>query len=98
MAVLGAAHVPGVKTEIFKEQDIEKIEKIPPKSLSSKLVSWILPVVIMGLIVYGFFVNAQTGTQQLVAWILWSGGMAALFTALSLGHPLSILTAFIAAP
>ena len=98
VAVLGGAHVSGVKTEIFKEQDIEKIEKIPPKSLSSKLVLWILPVVIMGLIVYGFFVNAQTGTQQLVAWILWSGGMAALFTALSLGHPLSILAAFIAAP
>ncbi|MBE0601949.1 MAG: TraB family protein, partial [Firmicutes bacterium] len=47
---------------------------------------------------YGFLINAETGFRQLSSWILWNGGLAALFVALSAPHPLSILTAFVAAP
>lgn len=98
VAVLGGAHVPGVKKEIYEEQDIDSISKVPPKSLFSKLAGWIIPAAIMIFFVYALFTNVQTGLQQLSAWVLWTGVLAALFTALSLGHPLSILTSFIAAP
>lgn len=98
VAVLGGAHVPGVKEEIFKEQDMEKITVIPPKSKFSKIAGWIIPVSIICLIIYAFAVNIQTGLQQLSAWVLWTGVLAALFTTLSLGHPLSILTSFLVAP
>lgn len=57
-----------------------------------------IPVVIMGLIIFSFIANIETGIHQLSAWILWTGVLAALFTALSFGHPLSILTSFVAAP
>ena len=36
--------------------------------------------------------------QHLSAWLLWNSVLAALFTALARGHPLSILTALVAAP
>lgn len=98
VAILGGAHVPGVKKEIFQTQDIENISALPPKSRLSKLVGWIIPAAVTGLIAYAFVLNLQTGLQQLSAWVLWTGALAALFTALSLGHPLSILTSFIAAP
>ena len=98
VAVLGGAHVPGVKKQIFETQDIESISDIPPKSPFSKIAGWMIPAVIIGLIAYGFAVNVQTGLQQLGAWMLWNGVLAALFTALSLGHPLSILTSFVVAP
>ncbi|WP_027627553.1 TraB/GumN family protein [Ruminiclostridium cellobioparum] len=98
VAVLGGAHVPGVKKEIFKEQDIESISVIPPKSKISKITAWIIPALITGLFVYAFIMNIQTGLQQLSAWVLWTGLLASLFTALCLGHPLSIITSFIAAP
>ncbi len=98
VAVLGGAHVPGVKEEIYKTQDIENISVVPPKSRFSKVAGWIIPAIITGLLIYSFAVNIQTGLQQLSAWVLWTGALAALFTALSLGHPLSILTAFAAAP
>ncbi|WP_341349526.1 TraB/GumN family protein [Ruminiclostridium cellobioparum] len=98
VAVLGGAHVPGVKKEIFKEQDIESISVIPPKSKISKITAWIIPALITGLFVYAFIMNIQTGLNQLSAWVLWTGLLAALFTALCLGHPLSIITSFIAAP
>ena len=98
VAVLGGAHVPGVSKEIYNDYDIEEISTVPPKKLTSKILTWVLPTLITALLVYSFVLNFQTGVRQLGVWILWSGGLAALFTALALGHPLSILTAFAAAP
>lgn len=98
VAVLGGAHVPGVKEEIFKTQDIERISTVPPKSRWSGIVSWIIPVAILLLLAYAFIGNVQTGLQQLSVWVIWTSVLAALFTALSLAHPLSILTSLIAAP
>jgi len=98
VAVLGGAHVPGVKEEIYRSQDVDRISDIPPKSPVSKIISWAIPATIICLIIYAFVVNVQTGLQQLLSWVLWNGTLAALFTALACGHPLSILTAFAAAP
>ena len=98
VAVLGGAHVPGVKEEIYKTQDIESISVVPPKSIFSKIAGWIIPAAILLLLAYAFIDNAQTGLQQLSNWVLLTGALAAAFTALSLAHPLSILTSFVAAP
>jgi pheromone shutdown-related protein TraB len=98
VAVLGGAHVPGVKEEIYRKQDIEGISVVPPKSLFSKIAAWIIPAAVAGLLVYAFVLNVQTGFRQLSAWVLWTGALAALFTTLSFAHPLSILTSFVAAP
>lgn len=98
VAILGAAHVTGVKEAIFEEQDIESITKVRPKSIFSKIIGWTIPVLIVSLIIYGFIINIQTGVQQITSWILWNGILAALFTVLSFGHPLSIITAFVVAP
>ncbi len=98
VAVLGGAHVPGVKEEIFKTQDIEKITHVPPGSHIFKIIGWAIPAIVVGLFIYGFAINIQTGLQALSSWVLWNGAMAALFTALALGHPFSILTAFVVAP
>lgn len=98
VAVLGGAHVPGVTEEIYKERDIESINVVPPKKKTGKIIGWAIPAVILFLIIYAFALNFETGLQQLSSWILWNGTLAAIFTALLLGHPLSILTAFVAAP
>ena len=98
VAVLGAAHVPGISKEIYLEQNIQEISAIPNKTFSSKIVGWIIPGLITGLLIYSFILNFQTGLQQLGTWVIWSGSLAALFTALALGHPLSIITAFVTAP
>jgi pheromone shutdown-related protein TraB len=98
VAVLGGGHVPGIKQEIFKEQNLEEISIVPPASRMSKVVGWIIPLLITGILVYSFVVNFETGLQQLSAWVLWTGLLAAAGTALTLAHPLSILTSFVAAP
>ncbi len=98
VAVIGGAHLPGVTEEIFKTQDMEEISVVPPGSPVFKIIGWAIPVAILGLFIYGFTLNIQTGLQQLSAWFFWNSVLAAGFTALVLGHPLSILTAFVTAP
>ncbi len=98
IAVLGGAHVPGVEKEIFKTQDIQKITYIPPGNPVVKIIGCAVPLVIVGLFIYGFAVNINTGLQLLSSWVLWNSVLAALFTALALAHPLSILTSLVAAP
>ncbi len=98
VAVLGGAHVPGVKEEIFKSQDMENITEVPPGNPLIKYIGWVIPVAIIGLIIYAFVINIQTGLEQLSSWVIWNSALAGIFTALALGHPLSILTAIVAAP
>jgi len=98
VAILGGAHVPGVKEEIFKRQDIDRITEVPRGSPVVKIIGLAIPAIIIGLFIYGFAINIQTGLQQLSVWVLWNSTLAALFTALVLGHPLSVLTALVTAP
>jgi len=98
VAVLGAAHVPGIKEEIKKEHDLKKLSELPPKSKAPKIIGWSIPVIILAIIAYTFIANPQAGFQQTLSWILWNGSFSAIGTAIALGHPLAILTAFVAAP
>jgi len=98
VAVLGAGHVPGVIEEIDKEQDMARINTVPKKRSKLKIIAWIIPAIIIGLITYSFIQNVEMGLHNLWIWWLWNGSLSALFTLLSLGHPLSIATAFLAAP
>jgi len=98
VVVLGAAHIPGVLKNIEIDYSIEEYDSIPEKSIGSKLAGWIVPAIIVGLIIASFF-NANTdGIDQIITWILYNGSLSAIGVALALGHPLSILTAFIVAP
>lgn len=98
VAILGAAHVPGVKEEIYKEHDLAVLNQVPASSWIYGLIGWSIPALIIGFIAYGFITNPAVGTQQSLSWVLWTGILAALGTTLALGHPLSILTSFVAAP
>ncbi len=98
VAVVGAAHVPGIKEEILKSIDIDEISTIPPKSTFSKFSGWIIPLIIVSIILYGFTQSTQTGFNQIISWILWNGTLSAIGVLLSNGHIISVLVAFIAAP
>src|SRR5699024_10359560 len=93
-----AAHVPGVQNEIKKEHDLKQLTERPPKSKAPKIIGWTIPILILAIIAYTFISNPSAGLQQAVSWILWNGSFSAIGTVIALGHPLAILTAFIAAP
>ena len=98
VAVLGGAHVPGIKEEIFKEQNMEEICLVPPMSPVTKVLAWIIPAVIIGLIIYGFTKGSSVGLEQIKMWLLAHSITASLFTAITFAHPLTILTAFVISP
>ncbi|OZS78598.1 conjugal transfer protein TraB [Tetzosporium hominis] len=98
VAVLGAAHVPGITKEIYRDHDLEKLSERPPKSIVPTILGWALPILIIALIVATFFINPEAGANQAFSWILWTGTMAAIGAAVAFGHPLAIVSAFFAAP
>lgn len=98
VAVLGAAHVPGVKKALYQEHDLTKLTTVPAKSKLPKIIGWSIPIAIIGIIAYTFYANPSAGYQQTISWVIWNGSFAALGAALAFGHPLTILTAFVAAP
>ena len=97
VAVLGAAHVPGITKEIHKEHDLEKLKEIPPKSIVPKILGWAIPALLVAIVVYTFIANPTAGFDQALSWVIWTGSLA-IGAALALGHPLAILSAFIVAP
>ncbi len=105
LAVLGAGHLPGVQKymeEIArgeKQTDCSDISEVPPRSLGSKILGWLIPVLIVALIVSGFvFGGLEAGKKMLGSWILWNGVLAAVGAIISLAHPVTILISFIGAP
>ena len=98
VAVLGAAHVQGITKEIHKEHDLEALSQTPPKSIVPKILGWAIPLLIVALIVFTFIANPSAGFDQAISWILWTGTLAAIGAAVAFGHPLAILSAFVAAP
>ena len=98
VAVLGAGHIPGIKEELFKDNDLKDLSKLPPPSKVVKVIAWSIPVIIIGIIAATFSVDRSTGIDQMTSWILWNGSLAALGALLAFAHPLAILVAFAAAP
>ncbi len=102
VAVVGAAHLPGILKHIEEEtppETINEISTIPEKTTLSRILPWTIPVVVIALFVVGFFFgDQQKMTDAALAWILANGLLAALGTIIAFGHPLSVAAAFVGAP
>ncbi len=102
VAIIGAAHMPGILAKLernFSDQEIAELSAVPEKTRLSKIIPWLIPAVVVGLFIFGFFAgDTDRITEAAVAWILANGLLSALGALLAMGHPLTILTAFIAAP
>jgi pheromone shutdown-related protein TraB len=98
IAVLGAGHIPGIKKVIAEDHDLKELSKVLPPSKAVKIIGWSIPILIIGLIFSTFTVDRSAGIEQIMSWLMWTGSLAALGTLLALGHPLTILTAFLVAP
>lgn len=105
VAVLGAGHLPGVEEHLNalaegnETTDVEEISSVPPKGIGSKLIVWLIPAIIIGLILAGFiYGGTKAGTAMLTTWFLWNGIPAAVGTLIALGHPVTVIVAFLTAP
>jgi len=98
IAIVGAGHIPGIKKEIDKEHDLITLIKIPSTSNYIKVLVWGIPLAIIAIIASTFTYSHPAGFEQITQWFLWNGSLSALGALIAMAHPLSILTAFVAAP
>ena len=104
-AIVGAGHMQGMIAHLEKlsrgeeAADVSVLDVIPPRTLFSKAIKFIIPAAIIALFAVGF-VNA--GTEKFLSmiqqWILWNGSLAAIGAIIALGHPLAVLVSFLGAP
>ena len=99
VAVVGAGHVKGLTAELERDHNLAELETVPPTGKLGKWLKWGIPALIIGLIGYGFFaVDTDVSIEMIQRWFLINGTLSALGTALAFGHPITIATAFVAAP
>ena len=98
VAVVGAGHVDGIKRQIHQDQPLDELTKLPPKSIWPTVFAWGIPLLIVALIALGFMKGTTHGFENILIWLFITGGLAAVGAALALAHPVTILSAFFAAP
>jgi len=98
VAVVGAGHVSGITSQIQQEHDLKELMELPPKPIWPKIVGWGVPLLIVALLVYGFTRGTRHGFENIYIWILVTGSLSAIGAAMAFAHPLTIVSAFLAAP
>lgn len=101
VAVVGAGHVSGILEHLKSESkpDLPAIEIIPPSNPWWKVVAYAIPALIIGAILWiSIDKGVGVATDNLIYWIFANGIPSAIGAMIALAHPLTILTAFVAAP
>ncbi len=103
LAVVGAGHLKGLQRYLQEGIDepsgrITTLDAIPAPAVWPKLIPWLIVALILVGFAIGFSRSPDLGWQMVVDWVLINGGLSALGTVLAAGHPLSVVTAFLAAP
>lgn len=99
VAVVGAGHINGIKEHIQRDNDLSLLMELPKSSIWPKLLKWVVPALVLVLIGYGFYKGgAKHSMESIWIWVLVNGVLAALGSAIALGHPLTIAASFVAAP
>jgi pheromone shutdown-related protein TraB len=103
LAVVGAGHLQGLARHLREDTEApaqlrEELEFVPKKS-SIPWFTLAITALVLGSFAYGFWRGGfDVGADLIAQWVMYTSGLAALGCLLAGGHPLSIVTAAIAAP
>ncbi len=99
VAIVGAAHVPGMLEELNRPIDREALERVPPPSRFGQALKWVIPAIVLSAFAWGYFrLGQDTFEHMMYAWLLPNALLALIGTAIAGGKPLTILTAAVASP
>ncbi len=99
LAVVGAGHIEGIKKHLGERADLKKITTVEKRFGITKIIGYAIPVIFIAIIGYLFFTKGTEVTATaLIYWALSTGILSALGVLLARGHPLSALSALVAAP
>ena len=99
VAVVGAAHVPGIMEHIHQDEPLDELMVVPPKSIVPKILKWLIPALIIFLLAWGFYKGGPDHFKDDVTiWILVNGILSAIGAAAAFGHPFTVIASFVGAP
>ncbi len=103
LAVVGAGHLKGM-SGYLEDKDLEasaliqRLDEVPPKKSWPKFIPWIIVILIGIGFYFGFRESPELGWKLVWQWVLINGSLSALGAAIAGAHPVTVGTAFVAAP
>jgi pheromone shutdown-related protein TraB len=104
LAVVGAGHLRGIAQRLPQVDpagaaaEVARLETMPPPARWPRLLPWVVVALVVAGFALGFRRGADIGVSMVVDWIVINGGLSALGAIIAAAHPLTIVTAFLAAP
>jgi pheromone shutdown-related protein TraB len=103
VAVVGAGHLKGIKGYLDKKKldvNLKELDFVPKKRISIlKTIGYAIPVIFAALMIYIYILGGWDKTLYALGWwFLINGSLSAIGTIIAKAHPLTWLTAFVAAP
>lgn len=101
VAVVGAAHLPGILGYIKQDApiDLDALRTLPPPGNVGKVLKWLIPGLIVMLFIAGFLMEGKgAGTDMIWIWVLANGIFAGIGALIALAHPYTVFSSILAAP
>lgn len=100
VAIVGAAHIPGIEKKILEKQNISKLETTKKIPLWKTITKFLLPIVaILGFMAYYTDLSDWNKIREnLLAWISIKAIASGVFALIAGIHPIAILSSAIVAP
>ncbi len=103
LAVIGAGHMRGTGGYLQQGMDspaevIAELDAMPRPKRWPKVIPWAIVGLILAGFVLGFSRSSDLGWSLVAVWVLVNGTLSALGALLAGAHPLTVITAFVAAP
>jgi len=103
LLVIGAGHMEGLTGHLENSteapaDECAKLEQMPTRAKWPRAIPWAIMVLILTGFYIGFSRSPELGWQLVFIWVAINGGLAALGALIARAHPLTVLSAVIAAP
>ena len=103
LVVIGAGHMEGLARHLETDdadpqEERRQLEAMPAKSRWPKVLPWAIMTLVLAGFFIGFSRSPELGWQLVFFWVAINGGLAALGALIARGHPLTVLSAVVAAP
>jgi len=103
LVVIGAGHLDGLAKYLATDQEdptteVESLAKLPAPNRWIKFVPWVITALVITGFWLGFSKSPELGWRLVTLWVVINGGLSALGALIARAHPLTVLSAMIAAP